>query len=148
MVLEDPADSSNSAPPSTAPMDDAQDAPHSSPVQVQTEDPKVEVPPSKKAKVSKGKAPVSQGSLPSRETFRCKYSTRHSQGISSAPIDVDSYSSGLSASKFFSELISAQDCDRLLNLPPDRQQHQAADHFAQVILISMFMFSRYFCYLI
>lgn len=144
-VLEGPADFTDSAPPPPVSQDDARDAPQPSPPPAPTEDPEDTAPPPKKSKTTKGKAATSQGSLHSKDTFRPKYPTRRSQGLSSTPIDVESHSFGPSASKFFSELVLAKDCDRLINLSPDQQQHQATSYFAQVGLpFIRFCYSSYF----
>lgn len=78
---------------------------------------------------------ASQESAPPEETVRRKYPTRWSQGIFSQPVDVDSQPSRHSTSKFFSKFVSSKKCDQLLQLPPDQQMHQAASHFAQVLLL-------------
>lgn len=89
-------------------------------------------PPSKKTRAGKGKAQISQESASLEEVTRCKYPTRRSQSATPQPVDVDSYPLRLSTSKFFSEFISSQECDQMLQLPPDQQRHQATNHFAKV----------------
>lgn len=48
------------------------------------------LPPSKRTRARKGKGQASHDSTPLEETIRRKYPTRHSQGIPSQPINVDS----------------------------------------------------------
>lgn len=89
-------------------------------------------PSSKRTRGGKGKAHASKESAPLEEIVRRKYPTRWGQGVSTHPIDVDSQPLIFSTSKFFSEFVTSQECDQLLQLPQDQQKHQVASHFAQV----------------
>lgn len=126
-VLEDPTGYNDPTPPAPDSKHVENDPTLASPPLPSIKGKEGHQPPLKKAKSGKGKAHTSQGSQHPEEIVRRKYPTRRSQGT---PIDVESHPASFSTTKFFGEIVSAQDCDRLISLPSDQQEHQTGSHFA------------------